>query len=108
MELSMKEVRLDLALTRVLDALEAELLAAPDEDIQAVVAETGMKAGALLADPARIFNLLSASPLEGEVGDAEHRRVGGISPSSRRDRKGDDSTPHPDLRSDLPLKGGGA
>jgi 5-oxoprolinase (ATP-hydrolysing) len=50
----------------------------------------------------------SASPLEGEVDDAQRRRVGGMAPPSRRDFKGGDSTPHPDLRSDLPLKGGGA
>ena len=119
----MKDMRLDLALVRVLDALEVELLAAPNEEIQAAAAETGMKAGALLADPEWVLAFLSASspgdprslfcvpqsppPAAGEVGDAEHRRVGGVSPSSRRDRKGGDSTPHPDLRSDLPLKGGG-
>ena len=103
----MKDMRFDLALVRVLDALEAELLAVPDADIQAAIAETGMKAGALLADPERIFEFINASPLEGEVGDAQHRRVGGIVPPSRRQDEGGDSTPRPDLRSDLPLKGGG-
>ena len=103
----MKEMRLDLALGRLLDALEAELLAAPDEEIRQAVAETGMKAGALLADPARLFEHMVASLLEGEVGDAEPRRVGGMPQPSRRDREGEDNTPHPDLRSDLPLKGGG-
>jgi 5-oxoprolinase (ATP-hydrolysing) len=49
----------------------------------------------------------SASPLEGEVDDAQRRRVGGMAPPSHRDREGDNSTPHPDLRSDLPLKGVG-
>jgi 5-oxoprolinase (ATP-hydrolysing) len=50
----------------------------------------------------------SASPLEGEVGDAQRRRVGGMAPPSRRHHEGGEITPHPDLRSDLPLKGGGA
>jgi hypothetical protein len=108
MELSMKEMRSDLALVRLLDALEAELLAALDAEIRQAVAETGMKAGALLVDPTRMFRSLFASPLEAEVGDAEHRRVGGMPQPSRPDRKGGDSTPHPDLRSDLPLKGGDA
>ncbi|HEX4505883.1 MAG TPA: hypothetical protein VH722_09155 [Alphaproteobacteria bacterium] len=94
---------MDLALERLLDALEAELLAAPEEDIRAAVAETGMKAGALLVDPQRIF----ASPLEGEVSDAKHQRVGGMSQPSRRQEAGGDSTPLPDLWSDLPLRGGG-
>jgi hypothetical protein len=62
MELSMTEMRLDLALERVLDALEAELLAAPEEEIRAAVAETGMKAGALVADPERAFELMNALP----------------------------------------------
>jgi hypothetical protein len=50
----------------------------------------------------------SASPLEGEPDDAQRRRVGGMAPSSHQHREGGDSAPHPDLRSDLPLKGGGA
>jgi hypothetical protein len=88
----MKRIRPDLALRRILDALEGELLAAPAEEIQAAVAETGLSTKALLA----------------EGGDAEHRRVGGMARSFYYDRKGDDSTPHPDLRSNLPLKGGDA
>jgi len=104
----MKTIRSDLALHRILDALEADLLAAPADEIQAVVAETGMSAKALLSDGGFLprFNE-SASPLEEEVGDAEHRRVGGMARPSRRDRKSGNSTPHPDLRSDIPLKGGG-
>ena len=97
----MTEMRFDLALVRLLDALEAELLAAPEEEIRAAVADTGMAAGALVSP------FINPSPLEGEVGDAEHRRVGGTPQPSPRDRKGGDTTPHPDLRSDLPLKGGG-
>jgi len=42
--------RPDLALHRLLDALEAELLSAPAEEIRALVAETGMSAQALLAE----------------------------------------------------------
>lgn len=105
----MKEMRFDLALGRLLDALEAELLAAPEEEIRAAVAKTGMKAGALLADPARIFKLFGiASPLGEEVGDAEQRRVGGMPPPSRHQDEGGDSISLPDLRPDLPLKGEGA
>jgi len=102
----MKTIRSDLALSRILDALEADLLAVSADEIQAVAAETGMSAKALLSDSLGFMKI--PSPLEGEVGDAEHRRVGGMVQPSRRDRKGGDSTPHPDLRSDLPLKGGGA
>jgi len=108
MEVQMTAHRPDLALRRLLDALEAELLSAPAEEIRALVAETGMSAQALLAEADIITAFTTASPLEGEVGDAEHRRVGGMPQPSRRNRKGGDSTPHPDLRSDLPLKGGGA
>jgi 5-oxoprolinase (ATP-hydrolysing) len=50
----------------------------------------------------------SASPLEGEVGDAKHRRVGGMVQHVGYQREGGAITPHPDPRSDLPLKGGGA
>jgi hypothetical protein len=104
----MKRIRSDLALHRILNALEAELLAAPAAEIEAVIGETGMSAKALLSDGGAMRDFFrSASPLEGEVGDAEHRRVGGMAGSSGRDREGCDSTPHPDLRSDLPLKGGG-
>jgi Fe-S cluster assembly protein SufD len=49
-----------------------------------------------------------ASPLEGEVGDALRRRVGGMPQPSPRHPALGDTTPHPDLRSNLPLKGGGA
>jgi hypothetical protein len=94
----MKTIRSDLALSRILDALEADLLAIPAEEIKAVVAETGMSAKALLADGGLVFgSMKSASPPEW-----------GTAQSSRRDREDGDSTPHPDLRSDLPLKGGGA
>jgi hypothetical protein len=95
----MKTIRSDLALHRILDALEADLLAASAAEIEAVVAETGMSARALLGDRGPVFGFMkAASPLEGEV----------MAQSSRRDREGGDSAPHPDLRSDLPLKGGGA
>jgi hypothetical protein len=101
----MKRIRTDLALHRILDALEADLLAAPAEEIQAIVAETGMSAKALLSDGGFLRNFMeTASPLE----EAQHRRVGEMAQPSRRDGKGGDSAPHPDLRSDLPLKGGGA
>ena len=80
----MKTVRSDLALRCILDALEADLLAAPAEEILAVVAETGMSAEKLLAD--------CGAP----------RR-----PAHDHEADGD-CPPHPDLRSDLPLKGGGA
>ena len=40
----MTEMRFDLALVRLLDALEAELLAAPEEEIRAAVADTGFSA----------------------------------------------------------------
>jgi hypothetical protein len=103
----MKDMRPELALRSVLDALETELMQASDQEIAAVVAETGMSAKALLADPGRMFRLMGASPLEGEVGDVEHQRVPGTPQPSRQSRKGGDSAPHPDLRSDLPLKGGG-
>jgi hypothetical protein len=106
--MSMKRIRSDLALHRILDALEADLLAARAEEIHALAAETGMSAKALLSDAGRVCGFIrSASPLEGEVGDAQHRRVGGMVPPSRWHGAGGDSTPHPDLRSDLPLKGGG-
>jgi hypothetical protein len=121
----MKRIRSDLALHRILDALEADLLAAPAEEIQAVAAETGMSAMTLLFDGGATLGLMkSASPLEGETGDVEHRRVRGMAQSSRRDRRGGGSTPHPDPGakrpvcasqpaasgggSDLPLKGGGS
>jgi hypothetical protein len=131
----MKRLRSELALRRVLDALEAELLAVTPEEIQAVIAETGMSAKALLsdggmsrkellADLGKLFGFMkSPSPLEGEVSDAEHRRVGGMAQPSHNQRAGGDSTPHPDPGaerpvcasqpaassggSDLPLKGGG-
>ena len=104
----MKTTRSDLALSRILDALEADLLAIPAEEIQAVVAETGMSAKALLSDGGFLRNFMeTASPLEGEVGDAEHRRVGGMAQPSRDQQAGGGSTPHPDLRSGLPLKRGG-
>jgi hypothetical protein len=80
----MKIIRSDLALQRILDALEADLLAATAEEVQAIVAETGMSADALLADR------------------------GAPQRPSHNHEAGGDSTPHPDLRSDLPLKGGGA
>jgi hypothetical protein len=66
MELSMKEMRSDPALQRVLDALEAELMQASDEEIAAVVAETGMSARALLADPLRLFRSMIAASHEEE------------------------------------------
>ena len=50
----------------------------------------------------------NASLLEGEVDDAQRRRVGGMAQPSPAHGEGGASTPHPDLRSDLPLKGGGA
>jgi len=136
----MKRIQTDLALHRILDALEADLLAAPAAEIEAVVAETGMSAMTLLFDGGAILGLIkSASPpsdlrsllcatqspplAAGEVGDAEHRRVGGVVQPSRIHRAGGDSTPHPDPGakrpvcasqpaasgggSDLPLKGGG-
>ena len=115
--------RPDRAIRRLLDALEAELIQASDEEIQAAVAETGMSAKALSAEAGILTVLKTASPLEGEVGDAEHRRVGGMPQPSRRNRRDGDSTPHPDPGaerpvcasqsaasgggSDLPLKGGG-
>jgi len=103
----MTAYRPDLALRRLLDALEVELIQASDEEIRAAAAETGMSAKALLAEAGILTAPKTASPLEGEVGDAEHRRVGGMPQPSRRQRRDGDSTPHPDLRSDLPLKGGG-
>jgi hypothetical protein len=83
----MKRMRTDLALHRILDALEADLLAATPEEIQAAVAETGMSAKALLSDGGvmRRFSE-NAFSLERDVGDR---------------------TPRPDLRSDPPLKGEG-
>jgi hypothetical protein len=63
----MKRIPTDLALHRILDALEADLLAAPAAEIEAVVAETGMSAKALLAE----VGLAVASAFDGEVGDAE-------------------------------------
>ena len=53
-----------------------------------------------------IFGVIFASSLEGEVDSAQRWRVGDMLPS-RRDRSSGEITPHPDLRSDLPLKGGG-
>ena len=68
---------------------------------------TGLnKLKALTFEPSS--SLKSASPLEGEVGDALRRGVGGMAPPSPQHQASGDSTPHPDLRSDLPLKGGGA
>jgi hypothetical protein len=94
----MKTTRSDLALSRILDALEADLLAIPAEEIQAVVAETGMSAKALLSDSGLVLGFMkNASPLEGET----------VQPP-REHPAGGDSTSRPDLRSDLPLKGGGA
>jgi dihydropteroate synthase len=50
----------------------------------------------------------STSPLEGEVDNAQRWRVGGMAQPSHRNLKGGESAPHPALRADLPLKGGGA
>jgi hypothetical protein len=66
----MKRIRTDLALHRILDALEADLLAAPAAEIEAVVAETGMSARALLAEAGFVTALKTVSRLE-EVGDTE-------------------------------------
>jgi len=52
-------------------------------------------------------SLIFASPLEGEVDSAKRWREGGMSPPSRNHPTCGDSTPLPDLWSDLPLKGGG-
>jgi tRNA modification GTPase len=73
---------------------DAETLALLDE--RAVVVRS--KAD-LVAEPHQI----SASPLGREIGDAEHRRAGGMSQSAPEHPPGGDSTPHPDLL----LKGGG-
>ena len=77
--------------------------------------------GTLIADPEatriatgdaleagfRHFDCAERYRNEREVGDALRRRVGGmLQPSPQHPARGD-STPHPDLRSDLPLKGGG-
>jgi hypothetical protein len=61
----MKRVRTDLALHRILDALEADLLAATPEEIQAAVAETGMSAKALLSDGGVMRDFFSSAvPVE--------------------------------------------
>jgi hypothetical protein len=77
------------------------------ETIRSRIAEHGLSyRGALHpeASPSK-----SASPLEGEVGDAEHRRVGGTVAASTVTKRRLSHTPHPPtLRVvDLPLKGGG-
>ncbi len=70
---------------------------------------TGLnKLKALTFEPSPPRHLQSASALEGEVGGAQRRRVGGMVPPSPKHPEGGDSTPHPALWADLPLKGGGA
>jgi len=76
---------------------DAETLALLDERAVAVRSKADLR-----PNP----SLTSASPLEGEVGDAQHRRLGGMRQPSRRKEEGGDSTPHPPPRADLPLKGG--
>ena len=60
----MKTMSFDVALRRLLDALEAELLRASDDEIRAVVAQTGMNAKALLAEAGIATAFKTASPLE--------------------------------------------
>ena len=72
--------RPDLALCRLLDALEVELLSAPTDELLAVVAETGMSAKALLAEAGFVTALKAASFLD-EGGDEK-----GNPPPARRER----------------------
>ena len=57
------------------------------------------------ADAGRILHIHSPPPLRG--GSAQSAGWGVVSPSSPKHPDGGNTTPHPDLRSDLPLKGGG-
>ena len=57
----------------------------------------------IVTSPTHLF----ASPLEGEVDSAKRWREGGMPPPSHYHRPCGNSTTLPDLRSDLPLKGGG-
>jgi len=66
--------RPDLALRRLLDALEAELLGASDADIQAAVAETGMNAQALLAEAGIVTALNTADIGWVERSETHHPR----------------------------------
>ncbi len=53
-------------------------------------------------------NSKTPPPLRGRSAMRSIDGWGGLAPPSRRDRRCGGSTPHPDLWSDLPLKGGGA
>jgi 5-oxoprolinase (ATP-hydrolysing) len=75
---------------------------------EALVLETVVGEAVGTPEDGYIHTLECASPFEGEVDDAQRRRVGGMAPPSPGHRSSGASTRHPDLRSDLPLKGGGA